>query len=458
MIRIQKTSNSFFPKKKASVSSKTGALGVFFSTILFVSCTTMADYNFRNINNNLASSNYEDVYAELETPKGTLYRNTDKVLETLDKGLICHYSGNYEKSNLLLSQSENLMDKYAAISISQQIGSMISNDTVIDYSGDPYEDIYISIFKALNYLNLGLIDDSFVELRRVNIKLQEISLNYQTLIERSRKELKENSQSVPDSKMTFHNSALARYLSMLMYRSEGNYDDAKIDLRGINEAFGLQKNLYNFPIPSSISKELEVRKNDARLNIIAFSGLCPIKKENRTPLFAVDGFYNVCLPEMVMRKSDINRVRYTATCKETGETYSSELQLLESIENIALDTYSQKYSLTVAKTIGRMVLKLTSALAFDAASQQAGSSELGLLFSVISLASKANMFLSERADVRTCRYFPAYAWVDGITVPAGKYSVTVQFMKDKSTVTSLTYDDIEVRSGNMNLVESFNLR
>lgn len=428
------------------------------SALIFSSCTTMADYNYSTIDKNLNTANYSEVYAELNSEKKSPYKKTDQVLATLDKGLISHYSENYEKSNDLLSQSENLMDKFSAVSISQQIGSMIANDTVIDYPGDPYEDIYISIFKTLNYLKLNKKDDAFVEIRRVNIKLNEISHKYQATIEKQRKELKENAQSIPEASMKFHNSALARYLSMLMYRSEGNYDDALIDQKGINEAFKMQNELYDFEIPSSIKEELKISANEARLNLLAFSGRCPIKIKQNTPLFAVNGFYKIATPVMKERKSPINRVTFTCKNTETGETISSEAQLFESIENIAFDTYEQKYSLIIAKTIGRMILKLTSSVALDVAAKKTEDSKLGLILSLISFASKANIFLSERADVRCSRYFPSYAWVDGITIPQGNYDVTVNFKKGNSSIASYTYNDVKVKNGEMNLVESFCLR
>ena len=114
-------------------------------TVLFTSCVTMADYNYRRIDQNISDGNYSEVYAELETASSFLYGQHDEVLNYLDKGLVAHYVGDYELSNSNLSQAEKLIQTYYAKSITQNMSSMLINDTVIDYSGDPYEDIYLNI-------------------------------------------------------------------------------------------------------------------------------------------------------------------------------------------------------------------------------------------------------------------------------------------------------------------------
>ena len=426
-------------------------------SVLFLSCVTMSDYNFNNIDKSIKNGMYDAVYEELCNPQGVLYTSSDLVLENLDKGLISHYAGEYERSNGELSEAETLIRSYYSKSITQAAASMLVNDTVIDYAGDPFEDVYTNIFMALNYLQLGKFDDAFVEIRRFDIKLKEIQQKYQAQLEKQKKELKDNSVSVPSGEVKFHNSALARYLSLLIYRTEGDYDSARVDYNMMHDAFRLQPSLYDFPFPESVKEELTfVPDGFGRLNILAFSGLSPVKVEESIPLYAYDGFYRIALPVMEKRKSSVAAASVTAVNVETGEVYSAHTQKIESIEDIAVDTYAQKYAAIVGKTVARMVSKLVATAALDTVAEEADDSAVSMIFSILGAASKINMFVSERADVRTCRYFPASAYAAGITLPEGRYDITVVFKTSSDgKVETLEYNGVSVSKSGLNLVESY---
>lgn len=433
--------------------------GIFFAAVL-LSCVTMADYNFSAIDKSMKSGMYEAVYEELCNPDGVLYSKNDKVLENLDKGLVSHYAKEYKRSNTEIAEAERLIRAYYAKSVTQTAASMMVNDTVVDYAGDPFEDIYTNIFMALNYLQLGKFDDAFVEIRRFDIKLKEIQQKYQAQLAKQKKELETNAKSLPSGEMKFHNSALARYMSLLMYRAEGNYDSARVDYNMMRDAFRLQPSLYPFSFPESVKEDcVRPPKGSGRLNVLSFSGLSPVKVEQSLPLFALDGYYRIALPVMEKRKSSVGAVSVTAVNVSTGERYSADSEKIESIEDISVDTYSQKYAAVVGKTIGRMVAKLTATAALDTAADNVGDSTLSLVFSLLGAASKINMFASERADVRTCRYFPASAYAAGITVPEGKYNVTVAFKSGSGGKVELAeYKDVSVSRAGLNLIESYCFR
>ena len=426
--------------------------------LLLASCLTMSDYNFRKIDHAIDEGNYSEAYSAIDSDKSAIYSTFDKSLAALDSGLLSHYAKEYARSNKELSNAEELFKKNAAKSISQAVGSMLVNDTIIDYSGDPYEDIYTNVFMALNYLHLGKFDDAMVEIRRFDTKLKEISAKYQAEIEAEKMQLKSNSKSVPAVKMQFHNSALAHYLSMLLYRADGDMDNAAVDMRFIENAFKFQPALYDFPRPAGINQDLDIPKDMCRLNLIAFTGRSPEKKEIIEPLWAVDDFYRIALPVMEKRKSAVNVIEFYATDKSSGTTYFSKAEKLESIENIAEGTYSQKYSLIAAKTIARMAAKLTTSAALDAAAKTSDEDITSVVFSLLGFASKVSAFATERADVRTSRYFPASAFVSGINLKEGIYDVKIVFKSGNRIILSQTYTDIHVAKKGINLIEAFCLK
>lgn len=426
------------------------------SIFLITSCVTVADYNFHNIDKAISINDFESVHFELENPNGLLYTSKDSVLENLDKGIISHYAGEYQRSNQELEKAEKLMEKFQAASVTQAIGSMMVNDTVMDYAGDPYEDIYTNIFMALNYMQMNNFEDAFVEIRRMDNKLKGLSVKYKKEIDKQKLSLNENSTSVPKGDIKFHNSAFARYLSMLMYRSEGDYDNAEVDYKYIQQAFKLQASLYDFTVPECIAEDFK-KPAEARLNVVCFGGRAPLKHEEMLPLFAVDGFYRIAMPIMLPRETVVSGAKITATNVETGAVYTTNSEKLESIQNIAMDTYNGKYSVIVARTIGRMVARLTTTIALDVAADKVEDPGLSLLFSLAGLVSKVNMFASERADVRTSRYFPNNVYVAGLDLPAGTYDVKVQYLNKKRHIESETFRKT-IKAADLNLIESYCLR
>ena len=282
-----------------------------FSFFLFSSCMTMADYDFTEIDNSIVSGRYEDAYQTVESENSSLYSNNDEVLYFLDKGLLSHYAQAFDRSNNELSEAEKLILKNKTKSISQSVSSYLVNDNVVDYSGDTYEDIYTNIFMALNYLMLGKTEDAVVEIRRFDNKFKVASAQYADLIVQANNEnKKKGGQHVKNPDLEFHNSALARYLSLILYRSIGKIDSAKIDYKYIQNAFELQPNLYDFAIPTSISEEFNVPKGMARLNIIAFSGKAPTKEEEVERLIDPDGdfYFKLALPIMKKQMSNIKSI------------------------------------------------------------------------------------------------------------------------------------------------------
>ena len=134
-------------------------------------------------------NDYEAALNSLELEKEELYSETDTVLYNLDSGILAHYSKNWTVSNANFSEAEKLIEYYYSKSITQNVASFFSNDTVIDYSGEEYEDIYTNIFMALNYIQLGKTEDAFVEIRRFDNKLKALSVKYADELAYADKEL-----------------------------------------------------------------------------------------------------------------------------------------------------------------------------------------------------------------------------------------------------------------------------
>ena len=102
--------------------------------------------------------------SELEKNKNKLYTAKDNVLYYMDSGMLSYYEGDYLESIDKLSKAEQLIDEYYTKSITQNIASFLANDTVIEYPGEDYEDIYLNLIKAIAYYKAGKWEEGFHEL------------------------------------------------------------------------------------------------------------------------------------------------------------------------------------------------------------------------------------------------------------------------------------------------------
>ncbi len=432
-----------------------------FTAFIFASCATMADYDFSGINSALFSGNYDAAYEMLEADSSLLYSEHDDVLYALDKGMLSHYAGDYKRSNTELAEAERKIFDNFSKSITQSISSFLVNDTVIDYAGETFEDIYTNLFMALNYLNQDDTEGAFVEIRRFDNKLKTVSAQYADLIAEANKENQANgSATLPADTMEFHNSALARYLSLIMYRGAGKLDSAEIDRKYIRSAFQLQPNLYPFAVPSCIAEEFSVPDGMARLNVVAFSGKAPVKTEEVTRLGTADAsfYYKLALPVMNKQFSAVSSITVSAVSADGTVAVSEQLEKIESIENIAVETFSQKQALLYLKAVARSIAKSAATSTWGVLSDSADDDNVSMFFSLMQVVSAVTTEATERADVRVSRYFPATASVAGLTVPPGDYTVSVSYKNKEGKIISQDEFSVAVKTSSINLVESVCLR
>lgn len=441
---------------------------IFFPVVagfFLTSCFTMGDYDYTHINYSLDTGHYQEAYDSVLADSSFIYKDQDEVLLYLDQGILSHYAGEYERSNIELTQAEKKIEENYTKSVTQSISSYIVNDTVMDYEGEVFEDVYTNIFMALNYINMGNIEDAFVEIRRFDNKLRAASAKYTDLITEANMESSSSGgDQVTVPHMEFHNSALARYISMIMYRSRGQLDSAAVDMRYIDSAFASQPKIYNFSKPKSLAEELTVPPNKARLNILAFTGKAPIKIEDTLSLYSSFGefYYKLAFPEMIIRPSDVASIQVSlmpATPSDSDTVIQSfSMEPIESINKIAIDTFAQRQALVYLRAMIRSITKAASTAVWSGLANNSTDEGYGAMFSVLHFASILLTETTERADVRSSRYFPGLAWVTGITVDPGNYIVNIEYKNHVGATITLEQQNITVQLNGLNFVESICLR
>jgi len=443
--------------------------GAFFLALMALSCATSASA-YLAIDQAVGHADYAsaiDAVVRGQEGRNPVYNTKNAISLFLDKGLLEHYAGNYADSSNDLQRAERLIEEAYTKSISENFFSYILNDNTKEYPGEDFEDIYINVFNALNYYNRGNIEGALVEIRKLTMssgKLDMLSRKYDYVDPNTGKSLNEMAQAetgiseMPQTKqVNFSNSALARYLSALFYLGEGNIDAARIEYDQLLAALS-NRNIYRTPIPAAIEQARDVPEGLARLNVLSFTGLSPIKQEETIsysfPFFeeASLQFAVFKLPALTRRPSAINRIEVEVSGADSG---SFNLELLEDIGVVIEDTFSARYSNILIKTYIRTLIKYAVA---DIAAIEVAKRQGEFAGILTAIATRTAVNISESADIRMSRYLPDKAYIGGINLDPGVYSVIINYYNGNTVIASAEYRDVAVRLDALNLLESVNLR
>jgi hypothetical protein len=421
-------------------------------------CLSCASGNpYKEADTHAQRGEYQKSLDIIEKDKKGLYRDKDAVLYYLDAGMLSHYAEDYRRSMELLREGERAIEAAYTKSITMEIGTYLLNDTVQEYAGEDYEDIYINTFNALNYYHEDDLEDAMVEIRRMNNKLAFLASKYGIIVDNMQKAaLSEGATIPPDpsaGQVTFTNSALARYLGMLFYRGNGNFDDARIDRDQIRLAFANSPSVYPYPPPRSLDDELPVPNDRARFNVIAFSGAAPVKEEEIIRiLFPNSRYIKIALPVMAPRPSAVNRIEVRF---DSGESF--DLELLEDIGAIATETFKERAHLAYLKAVLRATIKGLASSVMDGVGDEVGG-DAGMVLGMLSIGMQVFAEASEKADLRISRYFPAKAYVGGITLDPGLYSYSIIYYSGDKVIDAFREENVPFQAGRVNLAEAVCLK
>ncbi len=448
---------------------------IIISVVLVLSgCASLATKtsHYRGTQELIAKRDIPAVIRKLETKKSRNYAKKDRVLQYLDLGLLYHYQGDYVKSNLLLEKAEQAMEELYTKSVSKAAISVLLNDNALDYFGEDYEDIYTNVFKALNYLHQDNFDAAFVEIRRINLKLSVLEDKHGKMADTINTSKDAKAKAAAGSNK-FINSALGRYLSLIIYKQEGKYDDVRIDLQKIREAFDTQPDIYPFS-PPALPDSLLMTPEPV-LHVVSLIGTSPYKRDKELhiatggdmlTIAAVDeeldiapifwpgissGYYfKFSLPYIVNDPSAVGQVKV----RINGEAH--ELVKLEDIGKVASQTFKVREPIIYLKSITRSVVKGIGA---ELAKKEMKKQNPGLAGSLMSLATDVAVYASENADLRTSRFFPNAVLVADIPLSPGTYDISVEYYDHRGY---LLYQDnkgtVSISDKSLNFLESWHLQ
>jgi len=444
LITVNTKKNHFTPAGKLRYVSLLSAVW-----FLVLSC---ASATFNEVDSGARQGYYQNALDKVEKDNGKLYPRNSRLLYYLDAGMLSHYAGEYGKSLELLQEAERAIEEAYTKSVTQAIGSGLVNDNTKDYAGEDFEDIYINVFNALNYYFKGQPESAVVEIRKMNEKLAYLETKYWELDKELAEQAEKDGVDPATLISKFANSALGRYFGILFHRAGGNENGMEVEYRLLLAAFQNAPKIYSFPVPSTTEGELNIPAGKARLNIIGFSGVSPIKKEAVTRTRIDDASYiKIALPKLETRPSLITRIEAVLS---NGEKIN--LEPVENIDAVYEETFKRTFNGIYKKTVIRSATKAVSGVAISNAVYKAEGAA-GLALALAGLTAQAAADAGEKADIRTSRFFPSKAWVTGVTLDPGTYTITVIFYSGGAALKQDEYE-LEIKTNVLNLVESFCLK
>jgi hypothetical protein len=150
-----------------------------------------------------------------------------------------------------------------------------------------------------------------------------------------------------------------------------------------------------------------------------------------------------------MRRKGSNVKRVEVQISKQGNYALAEL---DSLENVAIETFKIKKPLIYFKTIIRAVIKGISA---KKGKEKMTKDMNGLASFFVRISTDIAVDITENADLRTSRFFPAKAYLREVHLDEGSYEITINYYgKNNQVLYSDKKGMITLKAGKLNLLES----
>ncbi|MDP7526731.1 MAG: hypothetical protein QF852_03805 [Candidatus Marinimicrobia bacterium] len=390
-----------------------------------VGCASIAQKKrFEAYNNSFLVGNYlEAASIELEN-KSNKKNNPSDLLITLQGGAALRYAKKYSDSTEIFDESEAIIKKHneelLLKSAGSQVGSVLWNDTAMDYKASEYDGIMVNTYKGLNFWQQGDFDLARVEFnraldrqRRAKERFAEEIAEYKKGIEEKEKKNKGANISANLNNPLLHKgiesnysnlkdfraypdfiNPFTTYISGLFFMSQGDYQKSSTLLK---QSFGMvDHNEFVENDFELIEYLANGGKNDKTYTwVIIENGLGPVKEEFRVDLpigFLTNRvkYTGIALPKLKLRD-----LSYKSLNISSNEQKSIQSSVLASMDRVVQTEFDKRYPIIVGRAVMSAAIKTVG--------QYFAQDQLG---SLGGLAVAAYQVASTSADIRMWTALP----------------------------------------------------
>jgi hypothetical protein len=375
-------------------------------------------------------------------------------------GTMLHYAGKWKESNDHFAAAERRMDELYTESISGNVGAFIVNDNTLPYRGEDFEQVIVDLYQALNWIQLGNLENALVFSRKVDQKLDFINRQYDV-----------------DKKNVYKEDAFARLLTGTLWEGSGGSEGLNNAYISYNTALGVydqdfSKN-YQVPAPAVLGPDLlttatfmgsdelrrarqrypnlqatppqDLRAKYGQLYIVHYAGRSPVKVES-----GFQGVYGTLLVKVVFPQ--YRRVPYSIAGSQVlldGQV-AGRLDPAEPIGSIAMTNLQNRETRIKVKAIARAGAKLAANLALQQQARKQGGDVEGLFAAVLGGAATA---VTEQADLRCWQTIPDRILFGRVLMPPGKHRIAAQLLTGSGAVAATKdFGEMEVPPGQIKFI------
>ncbi|MGH7151549.1 MAG: COG3014 family protein [Planctomycetota bacterium] len=363
----------------------------------------------------------------------------DRMLHALERGLIAHTAGDFERSLAEFEGALEAMQRFedrptvSGRSLVEGTKSWVWNDLSLPYDGEGFERVLLHTFLALDYLFLGSPQDARVEIRRADLVLREEEERHETRY--------------------LGANAFARWVGGLVYEGLGQAEDAALDYGAAHEKAPdcalVRRDLRRmarFLGRPELAEGLEEEPagpepgwdpGNGEVVCLYACGLGPLKEPIEIPVPTVHTVTKIAVPRFVRRENPAARLRVLLGGRVVGET-----ELVEDLEETAIRNLQDRIARITAKAVARAAAKGAVGEVLAANRRDAEDAFLvGFAFSLFNLAS-------EQADLRSWLTLPGNLQAARFEVPPGRHDLLLQLIGGNGEVLNTRpVEAVEVRAG-----------
>jgi hypothetical protein len=419
-------------------------------------CTAFRDHR-SDLERDFAQGRYSDAAQTLDSaPVREQYGDKNALLWMLDRGSLAVYLDDPKTALSTLEDAERHMETYRGPDAGDVIAQWALNDTATRYTGEPYEDIYVNVFKLLAQLEDGNIDGgATVEARRAAAKadmLRDRYVKYRDALNSKGGEgfgsaWQKGSVVATNEAGEFLESPLGTYLTAATFMASGDRELQRVASRRLVDSIKLQGGLVGAVNPANFT-DLEDRPAGAEpgqgtVLAVALSGRGPVKRARTfgpIPVFEWPVYFQLPVLEGGVAEAAGARVRIAQAdpaapalldqpLPSDGAGVVKDLALVEDMRSVAAENHRRQLPLIYARTLLRSSLKSGISFAATKAMQHNASGDTETLATIgMVVAGMAVLALTEQADLRCWVFLPALAHVGMVDVPAGEHWVRVEYL------------------------------
>lgn len=319
----------------------------------------------------------------------------DQLVYLLDYATALQEARRYKESAQAYQEAAKIADIQDYHSISKITASLLLSEEMVQYKGDDYEKVLIHAMNAVNYLELGDLDEALVEVRDLNTMLYKFKY---------------------EAKKDYDQNPFAFYLSALIYEANHSYDDALISFESAYEVA---------PGYAPLREDLiRAAMNAQRPDKLAkFKSLFPgvkVSKPDRSMGELVLIFQQGWGPRKVPRPES---PRFPMLVPYSSNTQSAFLQAgdlqiqtspIFSVTDTAIKTLNDDYARLVGMRVAGVATKAVVA------------DQIGQRNKTLGAVAWLAMNLADRADVRQWSTLPQSFQIARLPLKPGTYKVTAE--------------------------------